>query len=310
MNGSVGGPAGWPELGEVQAEGRGPAGSEQTPARLFAERTELVYFLDPEHSQAFVDGVEAHLRPHVHGGGVIGTSPPAHYVTTLYFDSDTHEIARTCERGEENVKLRAREYYDREPDLTVRREPFLWLEVKTRTGSRTRKVRVAIPTDEVGSFLREGVISRRMLALQRSIWGKSAEVVTQAISELCKRTTEPLKPDCLAHYRRRAWQDVDELIRITLDSELAFYRPPANIFTEIRALSDALIGPPVGRLSRELIEIKLHGEPPAWLRRLILDTKLEPATDGRRAFSKFVAASHAVHTAPKASGPNREVEAT
>lgn len=263
-----------------------------TPVLTFTERTEKVYFLRSEYAKAFVGGIEAHLRPHTFRPGLDLSS--AHYITTLYFDSDAQEIARSCELGD-NVKLRAREYYDRDPNNTVRREPFLWLEVKTREGAKTRKMRVGIPIAEVGSFLQNGLITRRMIALRYWLWGESAEAIIDEISKLCMRTAEPLKPDCLVHYRRRAWQDPSEAIRITLDSELAFYRAPANIFSEGQPLSDALVGPPVGQLHQELAEIKVRGETPAWLKRLIQTTQLEPAGEGRRPFSKFIAASHAVH---------------
>jgi len=266
-----------------------------TPVLTFTERTERVYFLSSQSAQAFVGGIEAHLRPHTFRPDLDFSS--AHYITTLYFDSDAQAIARSCERGD-SVKLRAREYYDREADDTVRREPFLWLEVKTREGSTTRKMRVGIPIAEVASFLQNGLITRRMIGLRHWLWGESAEAIIDAISKLCRRTAEPLRPDCLVHYRRRAWQDPSEAVRVTLDSELAFYRAPLDIFKTSHSLSEALIGPPVRRLHQELVEIKIRGAPPAWLERLIQAGGLQPAGVGRRPFSKFIAASHAVHPVP------------
>lgn len=268
-----------------------------TAVLTFAERTEQVYFLAAEHTRAFMDGVEARLRRHTFRPGLGLTS--AHYVTTLYFDSAAQEIARSCEQGDQNIKLRAREYYDREPNHTIRREPFLWLEVKTRDGAKTRKMRVGIPLSDVGTLLQNGVFSRRMVSLRHWLWGESTKGILQEISNLCMRTAEPLRPDCLAHYRRRAWQDPSGALRITLDSELAFYRPPPSLANAGSALSEALIGPPAGRLDQKVIEIKLRGHPPAWLRRLIFSTKLEPAGEGPRPFSKFIAASRAVHLAPQ-----------
>jgi hypothetical protein len=268
-----------------------------TPTKMFAERSEHAYFLNADHARVFVERVGEYLGAHCFYQNEADTfEPPAHYVTTLYFDSPTHEILRACQRGAAGMRLRAREYYDCDPKLGIRREPLLWLEVKASFGSSIRKTRFAIPSTEIHAFLSDGVITRRMLMMQRSTWGRAAEAVIQEIAELCTQTVGPLAPDCLAHYRRRAWQDVGETMRITLDTELVFHRPPANLFRNGSTLSDAVVGPPAGQLRYNLVEIKLRRDQPAWLRRLIVDVGLEPALDGPRAFSKFVAAARAVHS--------------
>lgn len=265
--------------------------------KMFEERSEQVYFLRAESTQRFIEGVSAHLDVDAFGRKESDpTESPAHYITTLYFDSDTQEIARACEGGTEGVRLRAREYYDHLPEQGIRREPLLWLEVKTRNGASTRKVRFAIPSHEVQTVLSDGVITERMLHFESRAWGQSAEAVLREIAELCMHTAGPLKPDCMAHYRRQAWQDTDETLRITLDTELAFHRPPANPFQGGLTLAEAISEPPVARLLHSLVEIKARGEPPDWLRNLIADVGLDPAREGSGSFSKFVAASHAVHS--------------
>jgi SPX domain protein involved in polyphosphate accumulation len=264
--------------------------------KLFEERSEHVYLLLAESTQAFIDAVSAHLDIDSFGRSESDPSePPAHYITTLYFDSDTQEMARACEGGTEGVRLRAREYYDRLPEQGIRREPLLWLEVKTRSGTSTRKVRFAIPSHEVQAVLRDGLSTERVLHFESAAWGESAEAVLREIAELCMHTG-PLKPDCMAHYRRQAWQDADETLRITLDTELAFHRPPTNPFEDGLILADPIADPPVALLRHNLVEIKARGEQPDWLRNLIAEVGLEPALAGLGTFSKFVAASHAVHS--------------
>ncbi len=262
--------------------------------KMFEERAELTYFMSADKAPAFIEQVGRQLEVHAFHWSE-SEEPPPHYVTTLYFDSDTREIVRACESGHESVRLRAREYYDRDPELGILREPLLWLEVKTRAGASTRKARFAIPSDEIRSFLTDGSITRGMIMLQRPVWGESAEAVLNEVADLCNHTVGPLKPDCLAHYRRRAWQDAEETIRVTLDTELAFHRPPANLFQSGMTLSEALVTPPVAQPPFCLVEVKLRGPMPDWLGQLIRDIGLEPALDGLQAFSKFVAASHAVH---------------
>lgn len=255
---------------------------------MFEERSEQVYFLAPEATQTFVDGVAARLDEDQYCRS--DASGRAHYVTTLYFDTESQAIARACEAGE-GMRLRAREYYDRYPAI-VQREPLLWLEVKTRAGKTTRKVRFAIPTDEVPTYLHDGVIHPSTLEHER--WTGSAETVLRDIGELCMHASGPLRPDCVAQYRRRAWQDAADMLRITVDTELAFHRPPAHPF-DGHSISEALTEPPVARVVDSLVEIKLRGEPPAWLTQLVREVGMRPASEGLHSFSKFLAASRAVH---------------
>lgn len=267
-----------------------------TPSMMFAERAEHVYFLAAQNAPIFVERLGAHLGIHCfHPGDPDAVEPPAHYVTTLYFDSDTHTIIRACESGSDGVKLRAREYYDHDPKYGIRREPLVWLEVKARAGSSTRKARFAVPSPEFHQFLHGGSITE-LIMVQRARWGRSGEAVIREIAELYT-SAGSLEPNCLAHYRRRAWQDANATLRVTLDTELGFHRPPANLFHDGTTLIDAVAGPPLAQLGCNLVEIKLQRDPPAWLGQLIVDAGLEPALDGRRAFSKFLAASHAVHSA-------------
>lgn len=291
-------------------------------ALMFAERAEHKYFLSPAHARAFVDGVTQQIGEHRFRGLNANTLPrPVHYVTTLYFDSASREIATACAQGNDNVKLRAREYYDEHPDLTevvtsrsgvIRRDPLVWLEVKARIGASTRKVRFSLPSSEVSGFLCEGIISQETLAQQRSTYGPDADQVFQQITQLCTQTSGPLRPDCLAHYRRRAWQDPSGSIRITLDTRLSFYRAPVDMFSSPStggkesthvSLRELVSGPPITRLSQYLVEVKLRGEQPQWLQALALSTKLEPARDGGSTFSKFLAASRAVHDQPRSRPP-------
>jgi VTC domain len=264
---------------------------------LFESRSEQVFFLATELEQAFIEGVAARLQADwFHRDEAQQSEPSAHYITTLYFDSETHEIARACEAGIEDVRLRAREYCDQLPEQGLYREPLLWLEVKTRNGPSTRKVRFAIPSHEIESALSDGVTSERLYFQSKSRpWGQSAEVVLREIAQLCTNTGQ-LQPDCMSHYRRRAWQDTCETLRITLDTELAFYRAPSNLVWCDTALSDAIAEPPVAQLRHNLVEIKSRGLPPDWLLELMIDVGLEPAYEGKRSFSKFVAASHAVQS--------------
>jgi SPX domain protein involved in polyphosphate accumulation len=274
----------------------------------FAERRELVYIASLDVAETFAAVVNEHLA--LDPNNLSARQPGAsHYVTSLYFDSASHEIAHACASEPDSTKLRAREYFDcSSSGHGIVAEALLWFEVKVRVGTHTRKVRFSIPTDEVQAFLSEGVISERMVELQRQRWGTSAEAVLEEIAKLCNRTAGPLHPDCVVHYRRRAWQDKDASTRVTLDTELAFYRAPANLLREVFSLREVVTGEPVLRANHCVIEIKLHGERPQWLHALIEATNLQPEPASGAPFSKFLAASRAVRAAERSSSHSHEPE--
>jgi SPX domain protein involved in polyphosphate accumulation len=265
---------------------------------LFDARSEEVFFLETEREQAFINGVAARLNADwFHRSEAEDGEPLAHYITTLYFDSDTHALARACESGHGDIRLRAREYCDQLTEQRIRREPLLGLVVMTRIGPSTRKIRFSIPSNDVPTALGDGVISERLaFQSQTRAWGQPAESVLHEIAQLSVHTG-PLRPDCMSHYRRRAWKDTSESLRITLDTDLAFFRPPSHLPWSDTTLADAITKPPVGQLRDSLVEIKARGEQPAWLCELMVEVGLAPAREGERVFSKFVAASHAVHLA-------------
>lgn len=265
-----------------------------TASAMFAERSERVYFLARERVDAFVTRVGEHLGVHEFGPGTSSVhDPAAHYVTTLYFDSPLRDVASACEAGGDNIRLRTREYHDRR-GAGVHHEPLVWIEIKARTGDRTRKRRFALAIDEAGTLLGEGVITPRLPIFQRAQASHSATVLSEIV-ELGARIRGPLGPDCVVQYRRRAWQDDEERLRITLDTELAYHRAPAQPFTNGRPLAERL-GPACARLPHALVEIKLRREVPPWLDSLVDSLALAPAFAGKHEFSKFVAASRAVHS--------------
>ena len=114
----------------------------------------------------------------------------------------------------------------------------------------------------------------------------------EAIAALCASCGEPLAADCLVNYRRFAWQDETGTLRVTLDQELAFFRPPADLWTRDWALVRATLGTAVAKEKRMVLEVKTRAEPPAWLpakatpQAAVAQTRLI-ATAARRATDTF-----------------------
>jgi len=266
-------------------------------ARLTAHRREAKFLVTAARARAIATELDRRLPPHRHRGAGANQLPAAHhYVTTIYFDTAGRGLYRAASSGvEQHLKLRAKEYYDLHPALTetatdprqlVRYQPVLWLELKQRDGAHTGKRRVGIPKRDIPAFFNEGRITEDMVRIQEPAYGRDAQDVLAAVAALCASCGEPLRADCLVNYRRAAWQDAGGGLRVTLDSGLAMFAPPADLWRRDWALVRPTLGSPVAVEPRRVIEVKSHDEPPAWLDELV---------GVAVPFSKFEAASRAVY---------------
>jgi hypothetical protein len=268
---------------------------------LTADRGEHKFLVAPGHEGPLARAIGERLVPHRFTGEGANRLPGAHhYVTTVYFDSPQRAIFRTSIAGGESIKVRAKEYYDVHPSLSevatdprqlVRYRPVLWLEIKHRDGDRTRKQRLPIPKVDVAAFLGSGRITGEMLSLQadHADADADAEHVLAGVAALC-REVGGLQAGCLVNYRRLAWQDAESNVRVTLDVQLAFFEPPADLWSRRTALVRESLGPPCGAERGCVVEVKWRGERPTWI-----DPLLERASAQRVQYSKFEAASLAVH---------------
>lgn len=264
---------------------------EQIDARMTADRCEMKFLLSAEQARTVVAEINARLRVHRHRGAGSTLVGAHHFVTTIYFDTPSRTLFQAAATSiDRHVKLRAKEYHDANPQpetaTDLRRHPILWLELKHKHGTRTGKRRIGIPKRDVAAFFDEGTISLDMLRIQQRLYGRDARSMLDAVAELCARCAEPMRADCLVNYRRRAWQDLTGELRVTIDSGLAFFAPPDDLWSADRAS----LGRPVGAETRRVLEVKSHGDRPAWLIELLDSVHAAPLP-----FSKFDAASRSVH---------------
>lgn len=269
-------------------------------ARMTAQRTELKYAVPVELARKLASEIDEHLAPHRHVGPGANRLPgPQHHVTTIYFDTTSRALYRASQAHEKHIKLRAKEYYDLHPGLVetatdprqlVRFQPTLWLEVKSRDGGQSGKRRIGIPKHDVPAFFAHGDITPEMIAIQEPAFGAAARSVLQAVAELCASCGESLRADCIVNYRRKAWQDEAGNTRITLDRDVAFYRPPADLWTRDWALTRRTLGAATGSEPRAIVEVKLLADTPPWLAQLLATHGMQPIR-----FSKFESAAAAVH---------------
>jgi SPX domain protein involved in polyphosphate accumulation len=263
------------------------------------DRVELKYKVSPGHAAMFMRALASHVSEHRFEGEGANRLPRArHYVTTVYFDTPSLDLYRAVRASDDNLKVRAREYYDVHPELlelatsqsqVVRYSPVLWVEVKGKHQGRTYKRRVGIPKADVGAFFEHGQVSQAMRALQVH-HGKPTDDVINELLELRSRYAEPLRPSCLVNYRRTAFQNPEGSVRITLDQRLACYAPASDLLDRPRPLLREYLGNACYEEGSFVLEVKLTQAAPAWLEELLSNARAE-----RFAYSKFVTASEAAY---------------
>jgi len=279
---------------------RGTAAAD-ADTRITAEREEVKYLLGPEAVAAFSAAMGRQLPHHRFTGSGANKLPrPRHFVTTIYFDTPSrHQYRAGMADPHNNLRLRAKEYYDLHPALVelatdpsqiVKYQPVLWLELKSKDGTKTGKRRIGIPKHDLPAFFAQGIVTAEMVALQQAEPGAAGEAVLRELAAYCTRYPEPFRADCLVNYRRLPWQDAAGELRVTMDVGLEFFAPPPDLWQREQPLVRETLGTPRGRLALAVVEVKARGEPPAWLVEL-----LEQANARRAAFSKFEEASRAVH---------------
>jgi hypothetical protein len=257
---------------------------------LTSDRHETKYVVEMNRILPLLREVSLRLRPHQHGPDAQNCVPePHHFITTVYFDTESRQHYRNARSNPlDNVKLRVKEYYDAHPSLAspaqpTERQSWLWFELKRRTQTRTTKQRFALRKRDVFRFLSCLRIGSHPPALELRGDG------LQEILDYCKGLSEPLGPSCVVNYQRLAWQDAGSALRVTLDSDVAFYAPPRDLWTSEQSLTKDRLGQARDREALAILEIKHRSAVPPWLHAAL-------ASAGARsiAFSKFVRAASAV----------------
>lgn len=277
----------------------------QQDKRITAEREELKFLLPKAAVRPFVAAVARAIPDHAYRGADANVLPGAeHHVTTVYFDTEARDIYKEAIACSKDVKIRAKEYYDDHPDLTevatqaeqlIRYTPVIWLEVKRRDGSKTRKLRFGLPKRDVPVFFAADE-DNTLLDIAERTHGVAAKDVVAEMQGLRERFDRPLRPDCLVNYRRRAWQSLDGSLRITMDRNLAVYAPAPDLWTRSSALTRETLGTRRGRLPLQVVEVKSLRAWPQWLTDALANCPPACLPDLPECrFSKFTFASRTLH---------------
>jgi hypothetical protein len=211
------------------------------------EQREAKYLLDASGARSLLAAATARLRLSSRRSRC-----PYTYVRTTYYDTPDAAHYRSS-FGPVTRRLRMREYATKRAGGAPQLADVCYLELKQSSDGRRAKVRVPLRAGEVGARL--ALLDELSLAPCVSSW-----------------------------YRRIAFGDGADRVRVTLDDSLMFCEPMAIGSPLDFARRQVLAaGPPF------VLEVKLWGEAPRWLAdRLAL---LEEALG----FSKFTLGMRAAH---------------
>jgi hypothetical protein len=272
-----------------------PAAERSADVAITAERVETKYLVSAEKLHALSRCIQARLEAHRFTGEAANRLPGAHhFTTTIYFDTvNLAYYSAACANMQRNVKIRAKEYYDLHPSLAelatdpeqiLRYQPWLWFELKRRDGLTTTKRRFRFPKLAAATLFDE---EQAPQGLPETGQERSD---AEALIEHVRAQQERVVPSAIVNYRRFSYQNPDSTMRVTIDVGLSFFRVPTDLFRRPRPLSRSELGLPAGTESRAVVEVKRRTALPGWLEQALSD-----AGAGPQSFSKFVAASGAVH---------------
>ncbi len=132
-----------------------------------------------------------------------------YFVTSLYYDSyDLSDYQDKAGGFLKRKKFRVRIY---EPHLD--KSSFVWVEIKNRFGSQNLKTRIKLSRLEFDQFLKNGARTLLLKKWDNGELAKKNEILWNFIKS-------SVKPKVLVRYKRKAFVDDLENIRITFDSDL------------------------------------------------------------------------------------------
>ena len=209
------------------------------------------------------------------------TGHPTTFITTVYFDTQGRDFYHLAERSyDDNVKIRVKEYYyplsgaapltdgagvlPLNGSVKYLTSPYCYVELKQSASGLVIKKRFGILKRDLALLLRGEDVWPILLRMTPSAELKSLEEVYTELSRYLK--TYSVGITSVVNYRRSVYQESEEALRITFDDQLCVYAPPDTLYEDMEALTPEILGKPVRRSEKVILEIKCPGEYPEWLR--------------------------------------------
>lgn len=221
---------------------------------LVKRRIEIKHLVSPAAAGELRERI-GRARPGRNGRRLCG------WVNTTYFDLADRRLARAAlDRPEQNLKLRAREYYSEEGVPT---SPFLWIELKEREGGVSRKSRFQLHRRLLRRFLEGERDLAEILTCQEK--GCALEDVVAAVQRIDDLARSPLLAVGSVRCRRSSVQGGDPAARVTLDESISYHLGLPALAEGRRALERGPLPPAAWVEPAAVVEIKYGGDAvPPW----------------------------------------------
>ena len=219
-------------------------------AQMTFKRYEVKYILTRRQRDMLIEAMEGHLALDQYG---------RHTIRNIYFDTDSHRLARTSiEKPLYKEKLRVRSYQKASEDSTI------FVELKKKYESVVYKRRLSLPHRIAMDALEQGKplpadsqIAREIEAF-RAFYGPT------------------LKPAMLLCYEREAYAPVDGTdFRLTLDENIRWRIEDID-------LGGSAMGEMLLPADSVLMELKSPGGYPQWMVQFLSENKIY-----KTSFSKY-----------------------
>jgi hypothetical protein len=238
---------------------------------------ERKYKVEPGDVDGFARAVAARMQLSEYEPG-----RPEVRIGTVYFDTPDYYFAKKAvSNGDMSIKLRAKDYTYL-VNGKIEASNFCWIEVKSRSGIATEKWRFPLSKKALPLLLAGGDIADAVegSAQKFSCVRQARDNYRCFQSHVAGRT---IRPSAIATYTRKVYESREWDLRLTMDSDVRYFRAPDNPYSCFRAILPERMGRPVGAESAIIIETKSPNGLPGWLWPLLR------ACSSAQEFSKFTA---------------------
>ena len=234
----------------------------------FIRRSETKYELTPAELAVLEGEFSRRLPVYEFNRGF-----PSTHITTVYFDTAGLRLyERACLRYDDNLKIRVKEYYYRDPGGKKLVSPYCFIELKRRREGMVSKQRLRIAKEHLSAFIRGEDLREELCPASAEPGGgkESRKNFDRAYDALRSELSSiEVRPVSAINYRRRVYQRDEEDLRVTFDDRITVYSPPRELYGRQASLAASMLGRPVGRVAKMIAEIKCRklssGSYPRWL---------------------------------------------
>jgi len=198
---------------------------------------------------------------------------PTTYITTVYFDTESHDLYRRAERHyDQNLKIRVKEYYyplgagpDAKDDYKVC--SYCYVEIKEHSNGSVVKKRFRFPKRDLSRLMRgEDLLPLLAETTPPEEIGRLGEVYGEFRRLL---GLHPVRATSIVTYRRAVYQESEDTLRVTFDDHFAVWAPLPGLYDIHPALTPEVLKKPVRVTDKVILEIKGPGDFPDWLEKAL-----------------------------------------